>query len=68
VVADFPAKLFEVSFGYALTRDPIFSPVNTFLIFPRWLRLKMMMGRLLSFQSEMAVESITFRPRLSTSM
>src|SRR5215471_5469105 len=53
---------------YAETSDPIFSPVKTLRMFPRWFRLKMMMGRLLSLQSEMAVESITFRPRFNTSI
>ena len=52
----------------ALTSDPIFSPVTTLRIFPLWLRLKIMIGRLLSLQSEMAVESITLRPFFSTSM
>jgi len=33
---------------HALTSDPIFSPVTTFAMFPRWFKLKMMMGRLLS--------------------
>ena len=53
---------------YALTSDPIFSPSTTFRIFPGWLRLNTMIGRLLSLQSEMAVESITLSPCRRTSM
>jgi len=53
---------------YALTSDPIFSPLTTFRMFPRSLRLKTMMGRLLSLHSEMAVKSITRSPSFSTSM
>ena len=53
---------------YALTSEPIFSPVTTFLMFPRSFRLKTMIGRLLSLQSEIAVESITFSPCFRTSM
>src|SRR5215472_14720715 len=52
----------------ALTSEPIFSPVTTFRIFPRWFKLKTMMGRLLSLQREIAVESITLRPFFRTSM
>jgi hypothetical protein len=53
---------------YALTSEPIFSPVTTLRIFPRWFRLKMMMGRLLSLHREMAVESITLRPFFNMSI
>lgn len=52
----------------ALTSEPIFSPVTTLAMLPRSFRLKMIMGRLLSLQSEMAVESITFSPCFNTSM
>jgi len=58
----------ELTALYALTSEPIFSPLSTLRIFPCRFRLKMMMGRLLSLQSEIAVESITFNPRFSTAM
>jgi hypothetical protein len=54
--------------NYALTIDPIFSPVMTRRIFPCSFRLKIMIGRLLSLQRLMAVESITFNPCFKTSI
>ena len=54
--------------NHAETSDPTFSPMTTRLIFPCTFRLKMTMGNLFSWQSEIAVASMTRRPRLSTSM
>src|SRR5208282_1763536 len=53
---------------YALTLDPIFSPLTTRRMFPCWFRLNTMMGRLLSLHKLIAVESITLSPSLRTSM
>jgi gamma-glutamyltranspeptidase/glutathione hydrolase len=54
--------------AYAPTTEPIFSPATTRPILPLRFKLKTMMGRLLSLQREMAVESITFKPSFRTSM
>src|SRR5262249_52458805 len=52
--------------GYAVTSDPIGSPVIARLMLPGVRRLKTTIGRRLSMQSEMAVASITFSPCSST--
>ena len=52
---------------YAETSDPTFSPVTTRLMFPCTFRLKITIGSLFSWQSEMAVASITRNPRFNTS-
>src|SRR5437762_844751 len=49
------------------TVEPTFSPITTRLRFPKTLRLKTTMGRLLFIQSEMAVVSITSKRRDRTS-
>ena len=53
---------------YAQTIEPIFSPIITRRMFPRSFKLKITIGRSLSLHKLMAVESITFSPRFSTSM
>lgn len=52
----------------AVTRLPTFSPEITRRILPGWLRLKMIIGRLLSLQRLTAVVSITFNPSRRISM
>ncbi len=51
-----------------LTKVPIASPDTTLLILPFSIRLKTMIGKLLSMHSEIAVESITLSSRFNTSM
>src|ERR1051326_4310072 len=50
------------------TSFPIRSPQTAFLMLPGWRRLKTKIGRRLSMQSEIAVESMTLRPRFKISM
>src|SRR5262249_48365361 len=50
-----------------LTTVPIGSPTSALMMFPGCVTSNTMIGSWLSMQNVIAVESITFRPRLSTS-
>ena len=52
----------------AETTEPTGSPMTIRRMLPRRVRSKTTIGSLFSMQSEMAVVSITWSPRLSTSM
>jgi hypothetical protein len=61
-IADRNARYGLYLTAQAVTREPTFSPEMTRRILPGWLRLKMIIGKLLSLQRLTAVVSITFKP------
>src|SRR5256714_8782853 len=62
-----PGKRLKNVPSYAVTSVPTFSPCTTRLMLPCSPSLKTTIGSLLSFESEMEVVSITFRPFWMTS-